>query len=95
MGNMKKDYNVNIPKELEKAVFSDIFRVEVNETDFMIDFGLLNSKNKEEINLVSRVAISTEGLKVLIASLFNAGRVYQDIYKKEIGFSINNDESNK
>lgn len=94
----KREVIVNMPPELQEPKYSNIFKIGYTETDFNIDFGFLvsGSDEKLEINIVSKVVLPIEKLMQLVTSLFQSGVDYEDQFKKEIGFSLEQIEnSNK
>lgn len=88
---MEKDYKVIIPKGLEKHKYVNTYRIGYSETEIILEFG--NTLNQEAdgetiVEVASRLAIPPMILFKLIIDLFSAGRDYENEFKVDIGFGM-------
>ena len=92
----KREYELVIPAGLEKHQYINTYRISHTETEILLDFGnLIRNEEVEDkkVELVSRLALPPSLLVKLMLDLYRAGQDYEKSYKLDIGFGIEENET--
>jgi len=82
---------VNTPDDLKIPKYANSYSVSYTESDFLIEFGVMNKhqeENKVEIDVVSRIIFPKDRVVSFIEALFSSVYDYQKEYKTNIGLDI-------